>query len=119
MKEEYKILVRTHNEIEGFHYWENAPNHLDFLRHNHRHIFVVKCLFPVTHGDRDIEIFMQQHSIEKFLIGSHRAGEFPARGLQFGGMSCEMIAAEILNSFDQCLECEVLEDGRGGAVVRR
>jgi hypothetical protein len=119
VKKEYKIIVRTHNEIAGFHHWENAPGSLEFLRYNHRHIFVIKCLFPVTHGDRDIEIFVQQNSIERFLTGKHPQSNYPVRGLQFGGISCEMIAAEIMDGFDQCLECEVLEDGKGGAIVRR
>jgi hypothetical protein len=119
MKKPYEILVKTHNEIEGFHYWENAPESLEFLRHNHRHIFVIKCLFSVTHADRDIEIFMQQQLIETFLARKHLTGEYPLKGLQFGGKSCEMIAAEILDNFDHCLECEVLEDGKGGAIVRR
>jgi hypothetical protein len=112
-------MVKTHNEIEGFHYWENAPPHLDFLRYTHRHIFVIKCLFAVTHGDRDIEILMQQQAIENFLTARYKPHENPAWGLSFGGMSCEMIAKEILNNFDHSLECEVLEDGKGGAIVRR
>jgi hypothetical protein len=53
------------------------------------------------------------------LTKKHPPGNYPFRGLQFGGMSCEMIGTEILDNFGQCLECEVLEDGKGGSIVRR
>lgn len=39
-------------------------------------------------------------------------------GVDFGGMSCEQIAQWFIDYF-KCTECEVLEDGFGGAYARK
>lgn len=103
--------VITYNEIEGTHYWQDAPPIVEYLKHEHRHVFQIRCEFAVKDSDREIEIFIQQNRIKNFIKDAH--GE-PAL---FGKMSCEMIAEEIMQYFPKCKSCEVLEDGYGGAKL--
>lgn len=106
------IEVITHNLIEGYHRWKDAPESVDFLRSRHRHIFHIRCWFEVSHEDRELEIIMTQWQIEDFLKGRYGAV------CEFGEMSCEAIAREIMEYFG-ATEVEVLEDGFGGAHVRK
>lgn len=106
------IQVITHNLIEGYHRWKDAPEAVNFLRNWHRHIFHIRCWFEVSHEDREIEIIMKQWEIENFLKEKYGAV------CEFGEMSCEAIAREIMNQFG-AEEVEVLEDGFGGANVRK
>lgn len=105
--------VLTYNEIEGIHYWENAISPVEFLKHPHRHVFVIKCQFEVTDDDRQIEIIIQQNKIKDYI---EKKFGYPAL---FKNMSCEMIAKDIILNFKNCSICEILEDGYGGAKVRR
>lgn len=107
-----KSEVLTHNEVVGFHRWSNAPDEVSFLRNTHRHIFVIRCSFGVTHQDRQIEIYMRERQIKKWLADTY--GE----EMQLGEMSCEMLAQAIVNNFKDAVYVEVLEDGKGGAIVR-
>ena len=107
-----KTIVITSNQIEGFHRYPNAPMEVDFLKSRHRHVFYVECGFNVKHDDRDIEIFMQQSEIRKYI--NNEFG-IPA---EFGNMSCEMIARNILTEFN-CNYVKVTEDERGGAIIQR
>ena len=110
-----KSYVITCNQIEGFHYWKDAPMlpHLCYLRNKHRHNFIVTCWFEVSDEDREIEIVVQQHEIEYYI--RHRYGS-PA---QFENMSCENIAHELLDHFPACKRCQVTEDGYGGALLEK
>lgn len=104
--------VLTVNRIAGFHHYPNASGSHDFLKHPHRHEFVIECAFLVSHDDRQIEIFDQQKAIEEFLFHSY------GKPCQFGAMSCEMIARAIAEKFDAC-RVVVREDGNGGASFSR
>lgn len=106
------IFVITKNDIEGFHQWSEAPETVAFLRDQHRHIFNIQCQFEVSHEEREIEIIMQQWAIEDYLKNKY------GNPCEFGGMSCESIAKELLQQFN-AYEVKVLEDGAGGAIVRR
>ena len=109
------IKVNTYNAIEGFHCWEGAKGEVNYLASRHRHIFVIRCAFLVTHEDRQIEINTQQNEIEAYLTMAFGSP------CEFKGMSCEMIAAELMSIFakDNIVECQVLEDGYGGATLTR
>lgn len=109
-----KKYVKTVNQIEGVHYWKDATGAEEYLKHKHRHVFGITCWFRVLDSDREIEIIQQQYRVQTFIEGRH--GLFPA---EFGNMSCEMIAEEIMLWFDKCECCEVTEDGFGGAMIRR
>lgn len=108
-----KRLVITHNVIEGFHSYPNAPEEVDFLQYRHRHNFVVRCKFQVSYSNREVEIFLKQDEITKKFKEKYG---IPA---EFHNMSCEMIGEWILEEFDNCIEAEVLEDGFGGAIIQR
>ena len=110
-----KMQVITHNQIIGFHCWPSAPDEYSYLKDIHRHVFVIRCRFDVEHSDRDIEINDMQDRIE-YEIKRH-FGSYEAKGVDFGVCSCEDIAMFCINTFG-CCECEVLEDGFGGAYVR-
>lgn len=106
------ILVLTKNNVEGYHKYEDAPESVAFLKDKHRHIFEITCQFEVSHEDRQIEIIMQQWEIEKYLCEKYGSP------CEFGSMSCESIARELLEHFN-AYEVKVLEDGAGGAIVRK
>jgi hypothetical protein len=105
-----KKQVIINLDVEGFHYWQNAPDSVDFLRSNHRHIFNIKGWYDVEDLDREVEIFLLQWEVSKYV--KDKWGE-PAI---FGGMSCEMIAMDLLERFNFSA-VEVLEDYRGGGRV--
>ena len=111
----YQIV--THNEIIGVHRWENAPEKYAYLRNIHRHVFVIRCKFSVTHSDREIEINDMQEFIDRHFKENFITDPSAGAGIFFGNMSCEDIARYCIDRF-ACDECEVLEDGFGGAYVR-
>lgn len=100
-------------ELVGFHKWDNAPKEVDFLSYKHRHNFRFRLGYKVTDSDREIEIFIQEDIIKEYLT------ECYGSPLHFEGMSCEMIAEELLQfaKEDGCVWAEVFEDNRGGARV--
>ena len=109
----YQII--THNQIIGFHRWPGAPEKYAYLSDWHRHVFVIRCWFDVSHSDREIEINDMQDRIERDVKNVYGT----ANGvIDFQGMSCEDIANWCIGVFG-CVECEVLEDGFGGAHVRK
>lgn len=110
------ILVHTYNEIPGIHYWKNAPACVDYLRSPHRHNFVIQAKFLVTGEDREIEIFTQQKGIKRLVCTNYR---YDGELVYFESDSCEQIAKKICSEYPNCVEVTVLEDGKGGASVRK
>lgn len=108
-----KKIVILDFEIEGFHNYPTPPKQVEFLKYPHRHIFQVKVGLKVTDSDREREIFIEQDNLKHYL------GEAYGVPCDFGSMSCELIAEEILTfaQDDGCVWVEVLEDGKGGARV--
>lgn len=109
------MKVITFNQIIGFHCWPDAPEKYSYLSDLHRHVFFIRCKFDVLHTDREIEINDMQERIEKAIRERFNYSE--GHIVYFGGMSCEDIAFWCIKEFG-CTECEVLEDGFGGAYVR-
>lgn len=105
-----KRYILTHNEIEGFHCYPNAPQICDFLSHRHRHIFVIECLFEVSHNEREIEIITQQNKIENYLKSKY------GNPCEFCDMSCESIAEELMQKY-KTHSVTVKEDNYGGATL--
>lgn len=108
-----KREVITYNQIEGFHRYPDAPEFCNYLEARHRHIFVIRCRFTVTHCNREIEINAMQRAIEGYLYDRFN---YPC---EFGELSCEHIAEELLSHFAGMVSAEVLEDGYGGASLTR
>jgi hypothetical protein len=108
-----KSIVIIQFEIEGFHYYPNAPKRVEFLSEIHRHTFVVKAGYLVKDLNREKEIFIERDYIKEYLTESYGSP------CLFGAMSCEMIAAEILTFAreDGMVWCEVWEENTGGARV--
>lgn len=106
-----KHTVITDFEIEGFHNYPNPPKQVDFLKHNHRHLFQIRVGYQVTDTNRELEIFIQQDMVKDYINDSYGV---PAN---FNNMSCEMIALDILEftKDDGSVFVEVFEDGKGGA----
>ena len=67
-------------------------------------------------ANREIEIISQQNAIKRYLLSKYGDED---GACHFGRRSCEDIAAEILNQFENSTSCTVLEDGFGGARVVR
>lgn len=101
-------------DIEGFHHYPDAPDEVSFLEYNHRHLFQIRCGWGVEHNDREKEIFIYTDKVINWLVSKYGSP------CQFGSMSCEMIAEEIiLNIFPSPEWVEVFEDGKGGARVTK
>lgn len=99
--------------INGFHNYPNAPNKVKFLSLNHRHTFKIICAYKVINLNREREIFMCSDEIKDYLFEAY------GTPCQFGSMSCEMIASEILEfgKDDGMVWVEVWEEETGGARV--
>lgn len=112
-------------QVEGTHNWPGCPfDEVDYLRLPHRHVFHIKAYKIVTHSDRDTEFIMLKHAIQKHFIEKYWSGwastdGFSGKALcEFGSMSCEMIAEELIELFDLS-RCEVSEDNENGAMVTK
>jgi hypothetical protein len=121
-----KTFIFIRFQIEGFHNFPGAKElfpEVGFLADRHRHIFHIECKKEVFHDDRDVEFIMFKREIQSYVIdkfGANYRDDSPPfhYHCEFGGMSCEMIAKDLLEHFE--LEsCSVLEDGENGAEVRR
>jgi len=108
-----KTVVELQFEIEGFHQYPNAPYHVEFLSHNHRHTFIIKCGYLVNDLNREKEIFICRDIVKDYITEGY------GNPCQFNNMSCEMIAKEILEygQPEQMIWCEVWEEKTGGARV--
>lgn len=117
MENNYQTEVWCSLQIEGTHNWPNCPfEDVAYLRDPHRHIFHIKAFTRVSHEDRDVEFIRLKHQIHKYLI-AHYWGKWDGSALyEFGSMSCEMIAKELIAEFELSC-CEVSEDNENGARV--
>jgi hypothetical protein len=103
------IVVTT--KREGFHFYPDAPDEVDFLRHIHRHLFTVTASIEVF-SSRELEFFMVQRTIANFVsvVLSESA-------------SCEEYADRILEWArstygNRDITVEVSEDGENSARVQ-
>lgn len=102
------VIVKL--SAEGFHFYPDAPEQVAFLSNRHRHVFDITCTYAVTNLNREVEIFICRSCITNYLASKH------GTPCEFGAMSCEMIASEILQRFmdSGMVSCEVWEEGTGG-----
>jgi hypothetical protein len=113
------LVART--VVEGFHRWERAPEAHAYLRARHRHLFHVAVCVGVDHDDRGVEFIELARSVKRYLldqfatVGPAAPGEH-AEPCEFGGRSCESIAAQVRRAFG-ARWVEVSEDGENGARV--
>lgn len=102
-------------KLDGIHHWPGCDiPEVEYLKHPHRHLFHIKAHAFVNHDDRDLEFIKLQHEIRDYLFGRYWNETFNC--LMFGAMSCEMIARELIETFELSM-CEVSEDGENGAIL--
>jgi hypothetical protein len=106
-------IVIAKFDIEGFHSYPSAPSPVEFLSHRHRHTFKISVGYKVSHSNREREIFICRDEMKSYLIEAYGSP------CEFGSMSCEMIASELIQfgADDGVVWCEVLEEETGGARV--
>lgn len=110
-----QISVIISFQLEGLHCWPEAKTvfpDVAFLSDPHRHMFHFKLEKLVTHTDRDIEFIRWKREVQKYLRLKYSDSET----LNFGRMSCEQIATELMELYD-CISVEVFEDGENGARI--
>lgn len=112
MKNQKFIFVTF--QKEGIHCYPDAPEGVEFLRNDHRHIFHFRVDIEVWHNDRDIEFILFKRELEALYDG------FATLELDY--KSCEMmgndLAAYIQETYPgRDLKVEVSEDGENGAVL--
>tara|TARA_R110001583_G_scaffold77010_3_gene210125 strand:+ start:11 stop:400 length:390 start_codon:yes stop_codon:yes gene_type:complete len=106
-------------DIEGHHSWKNPFSSVDFLKNEHRHLFRIRLGIKVNHNNRDKEIFIQQQYFRKYLKDKYETLDKEYKYHNFGNMSCEDIAEELINLDNDIQWVEVLEDNLGGAKIER
>lgn len=112
-----KTTIYVSVQAEGVHRWPAATQvfpKVGYLSNLHRHTFHIKAHKPVNHDDRDVEFIMFKHDIQEYLVTRYWSNDMHL--YDFGSMSCEMIAREILQHFD-CTTVEVNEDNECGAIL--
>lgn len=117
-----KTFVGIRFEVEGFHNYPDASkNHGDlvkFLEQSHRHIFKFNCKKRVNHDNRDEEFILLRRKVKQYINKVFPVFESSCECYDFGSMSCEMIAKQLLKEFDFD-SVEVSEDGENYAVVEK
>lgn len=117
-----KTFVGIRFEVEGFHNYPDASkNHGDlvkFLEQSHRHIFKFNCKKRVNHDNRDEEFILLRRKVKQYINQNFPVFESQCECYDFGSMSCEMIAKQLLKEFDFD-SVEVSEDGENYAVVEK
>lgn len=109
------VIVRL--QVDGTHNFPAAAQlfpEVGFLADVHRHMFHIEAKVEVFHDNRDKEFIMLKRDIQQYLEKSYYDSKW--RTHNFGPMSCEMIAKEILNEFN-CKSVQVWEDLENGAEV--
>lgn len=111
------VIVRL--QVDGLHNWPAAREHfreVDFLSFEHRHVFHIEAKKEVFHDDRDVEFLMFKRDILDYLYDKYY--DYERRSHDFGPMSCEMIAKEVMENFE-CVSVSVFEDNENGAIVEQ
>lgn len=113
------IIVKF--EVSGFHWWEDAPDKLAFLREAHRHVFKFEVYLRVDHSNRDLEFYVAQAAMKRWVQETYRHASVAAE-VNFKTRSCEQIAEEL---GEYCIKkgwipqaIEVYEDGENGGGVQ-
>ena len=115
MKVATTVIVKL--AVDGCHNFPKAAElfpEVDFLSDRHRHMFHFTVACKVTHSDRDKEFIMLKRDILDFLKNAYY--DDSTRTHEFGPMSCEAIATQLLKQFD-CSYVEVWEDLENGGRV--
>lgn len=113
----YNKSIKVSLDVEGIHYWMDAPEEVSYLRYPHRHLFHIVVEFKVNHNNRDLEFIIMKHKIEEFIKSKYYNKIHKL--CNFVEMSCEALAELILDKFEDAISCEVWEDKENGARLER
>lgn len=112
------LTVFCRTRCVGFHYWPNAPDQYEYLRHPHRHEFHVEVHVAVdiskqVDHTRQVEFHALKQTVDKILTALLWGAPTPK--------SCEDLCADIamqltLEGSDVAM-VRVSEDGECGAVL--
>lgn len=111
MKHKTFLQLKIKFQFMGFHRNTEAPEHLDYQKNLHRHIFHVTCWLTLN-GKLDIDACSMKQNIEG--ICRQKALE----DLYTKTWGCEKWAGYILEEFDFD-KVEVLEDNENGTVISK
>lgn len=102
--------------VEGYHFYPDAPVEVNFLSNKHRHTFQISFGYQVEDLNREKEIFIERDKVKRFVKTKYLYHE---NATYFMDRSCEMIANDILEEFEGegMIFCEVWEEETGGARV--
>lgn len=98
---------------EGIHYYPDAPEGVEFLRHPHRHQFHFEVEIQVFHDDREIEFILFKRELEALYVEGtldcmHKSCE----------MLCDDLGGYIMDKYPgRWLRISVSEDGENGATA--
>lgn len=87
-----------------------------YLQYPHRHTFIITCQIQVDHEDRAVEFIAFKHRIASYINLKWYQVEYGCH--DFGTMSCEHIASDLLEEFNLD-KCSVSEDDEFWGVVER
>lgn len=117
--------------VDGVHRFPDAPAEVNFLSFLHRHEFHIRVEVEVFHNDRDIEIIMAKHEMQKYFEDHYPKFAHESKTINFDTKSCEDLAEELImflkgyfageaDEFGRArvMSVEVLEDGENGAILR-
>lgn len=110
-----RIFIRL--KVEGVHCWPDCDiEEVNYLRNLHRHHFCVKAYLCVDGDNREVEFIQLKHKVAAYL--GEKYWSPVGKCFDFGDMSCEMIAKELIREFGFD-RVTVDEDGENGAEVLR
>ncbi len=102
-------------KIEGFHAFAKAEEvfgkDVDFLATRHRHMFGIELEMLVFHNERDQEFILLKRQVENYIQANY------GKPAEFGNMSCESIAQELMENFTNVVMVKVDEDGENYARI--
>lgn len=107
-----KTFVVIKTTFAATHNWPDCDiEGVLYLKHEHRHLFYVTMKWAVNHADREIEFIQQKMKVDNFIKILY-TDKF------LKGKSCEMMAKELLLSFEANY-VSVFEDNENGAEVHK
>lgn len=111
-----RTYITISDQYEGFHWYEDAPPEVAFLKHRHRHMFKWTAVIEVFHDDREIEFFMAKQVAKTEIM--------PFIQLTDNLGSCEQQAERLLDGLIKAYgdkrfyQVTVSEDGENAGVVK-
>lgn len=117
-----KTYVTVTGHSIGYHCWPEAPVEVAFLASRHRHVFHWRIKVRADHDNRAVEFFLLKSDVLKLIATTFKLEPTAAApGIEFGSMSCEMIAkaigAHLLIGGYDVVEVTVGEDNENEATV--